>query len=108
MKTAHESQQEVIKILKQRNVWFKPYWISNVIAVEAAPLDLIFELASRDDVAEIRSDKAFKVELEKPDHVYPIGKEEHGIYQTPEWNIKQIKAPEAWAKGFTGLLNFVE
>lgn len=47
-------------------MWFKPYWISNVIAVENAPLDLIMELSQRDDVKEIRSDRPFKVDLEEP------------------------------------------
>jgi hypothetical protein len=67
MSTAEQSQREVIQILKSKNVWFKPYWISNVIAVENAPLDLISELAQRDDVKEIRSDRAFKVDLEQAD-----------------------------------------
>lgn len=101
MKIAEESQKEVIQILKRRNVWFKSYWISNVIAVEEAPLDLILELAAREDVAEIRSDRVFKVELEKPEAIFS-GNITSGTQQSPEWNIKFVKAPEAWAKGFTG------
>lgn len=67
MSTAQKSQTGVIQILKSKNLWFKPYWITNVIAVENAPFELIAELAQRDDVKEIRSDRAFKVELEEAD-----------------------------------------
>jgi hypothetical protein len=107
MKTARDSQHDVIEILEQRKVWFQPYWISNVIAVEEAPQDLILELAAREDVAEIRSDKVFKVKLEKPEFVNSENTA-NGFQRTPEWNVKQVKAPEAWAKGFTGTnYNFI-
>ncbi len=84
---------------------FHPFWLSNLIAVEATPAE-IKRLAGRADVETVYLD--YVIELIKPTNLLepkPMkgneGRRTAGS-RAVEPGIAAIKAPEAWALGFTG------
>jgi hypothetical protein len=91
-------QRDIRAELKKLNIPHRAFWIINALAVEG-DRSLVEELAARDDVQRIETDRPVKVELEKP---------ESGISQITlapnaiEWNISKINAPYLWNLGFTG------
>ncbi|GAA2156293.1 MULTISPECIES: S8 family serine peptidase [Glycomyces] len=101
---AEESQAGVIAALEDAGADYESFWGSSTVKV-TADQDLLEELASRDDIAEI---------LEAPEHrpARPVGAEaaagESWTEQAapeqagPGWNLDQIQAPDVWAEGFTG------
>jgi serine protease AprX len=93
--TAESAQTPLRRELARRGVSFRPFWISNSIAVKG-DRSLVDWLAARDDVARIEADRAFHgVEAVKGRKVSSTGT---GV----EWNVAQIGAPGLWAAGFTG------
>ena len=93
--TAETAQTPLRRELARRGVSFRPFWISNSIAVRG-DRSLVEWLAARDDVARIEADRAFHgVEAVKGHTVSSTGT---GV----EWNVAQIGAPGLWAAGFTG------
>jgi subtilisin family serine protease len=100
--TASHSQQSIladIETLRQKenisNV--KPYWISNVIRVDASP-NVINQLAKHNDVQHIYLN--YEIELVTPVRTGSVveGDASRGVEQ----GITAVRAPEAWNMGFTG------
>ena len=94
--TANTTQPALIAQLDARGVRYRAYWIVNVIAAEGdrAVVDAI---ANRADVLAIESNRAFHVELPKPEAIL-----ETRSPRAVEWNVTKINAPALWANGFTG------
>jgi len=100
---ATESQQDIlfeIDALKQNDsiTSVTPYWISNVIRVEATP-SVIHQLAKRDDVLHIYLN--YPIELVAPVSTGPVG-EDGAVRGGPEQGLIAIRADEAWSMGYTG------
>lgn len=91
-------------LLKQLKLWqmagkvesFEPFWISNVIRVDATK-NTILELAEHPDVLRIYEN--YEIELIDPVYEGPVGP---GGSDAPEIGLVAIKAPEVWALGYTG------
>jgi subtilisin family serine protease len=83
------SQQGVTKIT--------PFWISNVIRVDARP-DVIHELANRRDVLHIYLN--YSIELVTPVRMGPVEQSDNRGGVEP--GITAIRATEAWGMGYTG------
>jgi len=75
-----------------------PYWISNVIRVDATP-SVINQLAKRDDVMHIYLN--YPIELVAPVSTGPVG-EGSASRGGPEQGLIAIRADEAWSMGYTG------
>jgi serine protease AprX len=95
---ADEAQRDIRSELTRMKVRHRSFWIVNIIAVEG-DRSLVEKFAARADVRRIESDRALKVELEKPES------DTINIFLAPnaiEWNISKINAPYIWTAGFTG------
>ncbi|MBI4789530.1 MAG: S8 family serine peptidase [Chloroflexi bacterium] len=94
LRQAADSAQPAIRAqLDALGVEYRAYWIANLIAVRGnrAAVDA---LAARGDVAAIESDRAFRVELPKPENLR--------VSTGVAWNVSQVNAPALWASGYTG------
>jgi serine protease AprX len=92
------SQTSLKTFLASKNVPFTSYWITNMINVESADIELIHALAERNDVKKISSNHGWKAEgLAWEDKIQPTGS-----VQTVEWNLLHVNAEKVWAQGFDG------
>jgi len=105
---SERTQKPIIELLEKHTdvVSFTPYFIANVIFVEAKR-SVINLLASRSDIKAITSNRPFKVDLGQPDSVQPpfdaIPKRSMNESLATEWNIDYVKAPLVWSRyGVTG------
>ncbi len=90
---AQVTQKEIVKLLNDKNVKHRSYYIVNLIAANA-DMSIIKELALRNDVAEILEDGKFS--LQKP------VEEKLGGDRATEWGLNMIKAPDVWSMGYKG------
>ena len=100
---ATESQISILKTIEslQRDKLVEniaPYWISNVIRIEAKP-EVITQLARRSDVGHIYLN--YEIELVRPVEMGDVGEgnENRGSVEN---GITAIRATEVWDMGFTG------
>ena len=97
---ATESQASILQSLQQNksvdNV--KPFWISNVIRIEATPA-VITELAKRSDVGHIYLN--YEIELVTPVEMGDVGEGDNNRGGV-EPGITAIRATEVWNMGYTG------
>jgi serine protease AprX len=75
-------------------------WISNAIVMHNVSKEVIYTLEKHPLVKRIISDRAFKVDLEKPETMEP-GNIDNSTASV-QWNIEWIQAPKMWALGFEG------
>lgn len=98
---AHVSQAPLRARLEAAGVPFRPFFVVNMIEVEA-PRALAEELASRADVSSIAANPFVRIapepRLSAPE---PSALSEREA-QAVEPNLVKIGAPEVWARGFTG------
>lgn len=88
--TAASSQVGVRAFLDSRGVSYKPYWVVNALRVttDQATIDA---LSTRPDVARVVPDIAY--------HIPPITKAaQQKAISSIEWNITNIRAPDAWSQ----------
>jgi subtilisin family serine protease len=108
--TAMDTQAPLVQYLEQRFLAgevrnFRTFWIDNLVGVEATVQE-IREIARRADVEMVFID--YRIELIAPvDNDLPKPMAGRGEQQTAapravESGISAIKAPQAWALGFTG------
>jgi subtilisin family serine protease len=97
--TAQSTQGSILASLKRQQGVTKitPFWISNVIRVDARP-DVIHELANRSDVLRIYLN--YPIELVTP--VRMGSAEESDNRGGVEPGITAIRATEVWDMGYTG------
>ena len=100
--TAQSTQTSILAYLdtlgqKDKSLTVTPFWISNVIRIEARP-QVILQLAKREDVRHIYLN--YEIELVEPVRMGPI--EQTDNRGGAEQGIIAIRATEAWQMGFTG------
>ena len=99
---AEATQGDFIAYLTERQsegrvVDFKPYWISNLIRVDA-PISEFQNIRKRDDVLEIYYN--YEIELIEPVRNQP---DTQTINRgDPENGVQAVRAPEVWDLGYTG------
>jgi len=96
--TASTTQKPVIEVLKRLDATYTPYWLVNMIAVEANYSSLL-ELASHPAIHNIDPNFQFRVELEEPETEADLNVTSPNAI---EWNVARVRAPEVWALGFNG------
>ncbi|HMR86743.1 MAG TPA: S8 family serine peptidase, partial [Saprospiraceae bacterium] len=93
---AKTTQSPIINILKQNNLSFQSFYVTNAIKVSSDKKTMIM-IAKRDDVEKIIDNAPFRM-LD-----YTIEKTNIGSRNAdPEWGIKKIKADSVWLLGFRG------
>lgn len=75
-------------------------WISNAIVMHSVSKEVIYTLEKHPLVKRIISDRAFKVDLEKPE-TNNQGNVDNSTASV-QWNIEWVHAPKMWALGFEG------
>ena len=93
---AEASQISVRKKLERAGVPFQPHFLVNMIEVEASAA-VARELAASEDVAAIENNRPARLKL--PKAARELKREAVGGIEP---NIQKIRAPELWARGFTG------
>ncbi len=94
--TAEASQKGLRAALDAQNVVYRPFYIANKVLVRAGTESLLFDLASRPDVARITANHA--VRIEEPQ----INPRQLDIPDAVEGNISFVNADDVWSLGFTG------
>jgi subtilisin family serine protease len=99
---AGRSQDALRAQLNAQATRHRPYWIVNMLAVDGSRA-LVESLAAREDVRAIESDRAFRVPLEQPQKIAAAPVIASGsLITSVEANLVKIRAPDVWARGFTG------
>ena len=93
---AARSQGPILRLLEERGVPHRAYWVANAIWVRGG-LALVEELAARDDVFHVYANPTVRVA--PPLDPAPSSPE---AGETIEWNVAQVHAPEVWALGYKG------
>eukprot|EP01125_Pyxidicula_operculata_P000448 TRINITY_DN10478_c0_g1_i1.p1 TRINITY_DN10478_c0_g1~~TRINITY_DN10478_c0_g1_i1.p1 ORF type:complete len:476 (+),score=123.60 TRINITY_DN10478_c0_g1_i1:35-1462(+) len=88
-----QTQAPVIARLKELQVPFKSYWITNTIVVKGN-VTLLAKLAQMEEVSKIEPNVEFKAKLEQPEEVF----ESRPDADTIEWNVEYVKAPSVWTR----------
>jgi len=94
---AARSQAPLVARLAELGVPARPFWIANVVRVDADAA-LVEELARRDDVLRLAGDSPVRV----PETLRP---EDRAAAEAPtavEWNVSKVNADDVWALGFRG------
>jgi len=100
MNVAFTQQIELLSLIQKRDLQYTQYWVTNCIVVSQVPEDFIREIAERNDVMLIISNREFKVPLfPEETELNLIDKHQNN---TVEWNVKWVKADKAWEQGYTG------
>ena len=99
---AEATQGDFIEYLTERQsegrvVDFKPYWISNLIRVDA-PISEFQNIRKRDDVLEIY----YNYEIELIETVRNQPDTQTTNRDDPENGVQAVRAPEVWDLGYTG------
>lgn len=93
--TAERSQVGIQQLMNAQNKRFQSFWVVNSLYL-TAHLDLIKQIAEREDVAEVMNNPHTKISL-VPDLTLP---QPEGIVIT--WGIKKIRADSVWSLGYRG------
>ncbi|KAJ3156815.1 hypothetical protein HDU86_003581 [Geranomyces michiganensis] len=97
---AAKTQQRVKDILAaagNKVSYYKAYTVANVIVVDATK-EVLDAVRAHPDVAEVKSNAAFRVVDQKP----KLAELTSSATAAPQWNLAQVHAPEVWEKGFDG------
>ena len=97
---AQASQADLLADLRVANVPYRPFWIKNMVWVEAPPATLV-TLAQRADVAAVISNSAMLLDTLPPEPAL-FGPKTAVFAPNPTWNLHQINAPAVWDLGYTG------
>lgn len=107
---SEKAQKNLKAHLEEKNVPYKSYWINNKVVIPKADFSLVRSLSVKTSINGV-------ARIEKvPDSVYPtleekssktprfIGPQNHSNNKADftAWHISRIRAPEAWAQGYTG------
>jgi len=90
------TQAPVISVLKQNNIPYQSFYVTNAIKITSG-YDMMIYLASRNDVSKVIDNTPVKM-LD-----YTIGKDAISLRNAePEWGLKMIKADSVWQLGIRG------
>ncbi len=91
--TAQRTQGPILKLLRDRGLAHRPFWLVNMIWVRGDSAD-IETLSQRSDVLHILANPSMKLQEPTATPATTSG--------VIEWNIAKVRAPQVWALGFTG------
>src|SRR6266511_3858592 len=94
---AVRTQAPIVALLDRMGATYRSHWLVNLLRVTGGR-DVAMALAARADIERIVPDARSKSTI-LPDQPARISAEAPG---TVEWNVSRVRAPRAWAQGFTG------
>ncbi len=95
---AARSQAPLLERLRELGVPHRPFWVANVVWVEADAA-LVAELAARPEVARLSGDAPVRVpETRQPEDPERVPEAPLAI----EWGVAKVNADDVWALGYTG------
>jgi serine protease AprX len=97
--TAERSQRAMRAALEATGVFYKSYWVANMLVVTGNRA-LVNSLSARSDVRAIESNRSFKG-IDDP----VITPNPSSIVHRPssvEWGVQNVNAPQVWAMSYTG------
>jgi subtilisin family serine protease len=101
---AERSQAPIRKILEERGIPYQSFLSVNMILIKGS-LDSMYEIAQHPAVLRIESNPHVKTAV-VPDAQSVLRPAKTLATNTtgkgPEWNIQQVKAPQAWSLGYKG------
>src|SRR6266508_2165096 len=95
---AERTQAGLRSFLDSRGVGYQSYWAANMLIVSGNQ-SLVEQLAARDDVARIDSNRPARW-IEDP--VAASSSAGSSSPDVVEWGVQNVNAPAVWAMGFTG------
>jgi subtilisin family serine protease len=104
---AERSQAPLRKMLQERGIRFQSYYTVNMIKV-SGDLNTLYEIAGRDEVLRIEANPRVKASVPDTNSVLKLLTSTSVLPRTattgsgPEWNVKQVNAPQVWALGYKG------
>ncbi|GAA1790837.1 S8 family serine peptidase [Agromyces lapidis] len=98
--TAASTQRPLRNFLDKHDVSYEPYWIANTIRATSSDVDLIEELASRKDVAQIVPEQSYELDATVVEGSTEAAVDAVSVTaETPvEWGIADIKAEQVWSQ----------
>jgi uncharacterized repeat protein (TIGR01451 family) len=94
--TAFHSQASLRGYLDRNNIGYHAYFIVNAILIRDGEEDLLFDIASRDDVESITANHEYELQLPS------VSKDISPGVTSVEPNLVFINADDVWAMGYTG------
>ena len=94
---AVRTQAPIVALLDRMGATYRSHWLVNLLRVTGGR-DVAMALAARADIERIVPDVRTK-SIILPDQPARVSTEAPG---TVEWNVSRVRAPRAWAQGFTG------
>src|SRR5262249_29571782 len=94
---AERSQAPLLRLLADRGVPHRSFWVANMIWVRG-DASLVAELAAREDVFHVYANPSVRFSEPADSNGASLPRAAEGI----EWNISKVHAPDVWALGFTG------
>jgi subtilisin family serine protease len=102
---AERTQAPIRKMLEERGIPYQSYLTVNMIKINGS-LDSMYEIAGHPAVLRIESNPHIKVPVPDAQSALRPAMNLSTTQTTngtgPEWNIKQVNAPQAWAMGYKG------
>lgn len=92
-RNAAESQGPLIAFLQQRNLTFKPFWITNSIVVDADD-ETRRQIAAMPDVESIEPER--EIALDDPETTATANPDVYSAGLDVEWNVSRTNAPKVW------------
>lgn len=97
---AKGTQSEVASLLAQESAGLftkqQSFWLTNQIYIEGATFELVEKLAGLPSIAEISEEEVIQLEPITVQNTTSVGT------LANEYGVTRIRAPEVWARGFTG------
>jgi hypothetical protein len=88
-----QTQKALRQLLDSKSISYKTFWISNRMIIKEATLELVNELKSYPDVAQIRKEVVAQL--------HPV-ESKPAKHQESPYGIGLVGAPDVWAAGNTG------
>ena len=98
---AERSQSSIRAFLQASGISYQSFWAANMVLVVRGDRALVDQLAARDDVGAIESNRPFKG-TEEPEIANYSPADLTAIPNVVEWGVQRVNAPQVWAMGFTG------
>lgn len=100
--TADRAQAPLLAWLAARGIEHRPFWVANMIWVQANS-EIAIALAARSEVARLAANPVVRLSIPQPT---PPPEASAAVAEKAvsavEWGVAKIRAPEVWAAGFTG------
>jgi len=101
LEAANRSQADLRRWLESKGIEYRWFYTTNALLVKGN-LDLIYQIASRDDVKGVYGNPVIHHTFPEPEKIEMTSADLLDELSTIEWNVNKIKAPQVWSMGHRG------